>query len=161
MSISKRQAALWASEVDPTDRPQTAPPVGGYVGKTLVAGEVPLYRAHLSRWIFLPGIVLSPFLIGLPLLLLEWLQYRSTEMAITNRRVLVKHGLVSRRTVELRLSKVESAQVHQGLLARMFGYGSVEIIGTGGTRERFGFIANPLAFRRALTEAQDALEVVA
>ncbi len=116
-----------------------------YVGKTLVGGEVGRYKARLSRFAFL-----------LPWL---WIAYLTTEMVVTNRRIVIKRGWLSRRTAELRLSTVESIGVHQGPLARMFGYGSVTLVGSGGTPQKFGFIANPLAFRRAITEALVAQEV--
>ena len=76
----------------------------------------------------------------------------STEMAVTNRRVLMKTGVFARRTVELLLSKVESITVDQGVMARMTGYGRVIVRGTGGTHEVFDRVAAPLEFRRQVQE---------
>jgi uncharacterized membrane protein YdbT with pleckstrin-like domain len=81
----------------------------------------------------------------------------STEMAVTNRRVLMKSGMFGRRTVELMLSKVESIGVDQGVLARMAGYGRVVVRGTGGTHELFERIDRPLEFRRQVQEQIDRL----
>jgi hypothetical protein len=120
---------------------------GSYVGQTLVPGETIQYRARLSRWVLLSGLIVFGVI-----------AYLTTEMVVTNRRVIVKRGWIARRTIELRLSKVESAQVRQGIFGRMLGYGSVSVIGTGGTRETFGFVADPLGFRRAVTEALDIHE---
>lgn len=91
------------------------------------------------------GIVL---LIGLTLFLFAFIRRRSAEFAITNKRVIIKVGLLSRRSVELLLSKVEAITVDQTLLGRIFGYGSITIIGTGGTKEPFHLISDPLEFRR-------------
>lgn len=126
----------------------------GYVETSLVPGETVLYRARLSKFIFLPGLVLLVIVIGVLFLAWEWLTYRSTEMAITNRRVLIKRGVITRHTFEMNLTKIENVHVEQGPLARLLGYGSVTITGTGSTHEKFGFIANPLGFRRAITDAQ-------
>ena len=74
------------------------------------------------------------------------------EFAVTNKRVIVKTGLISRRTLEMNLSKIESVNVDQSIMGRILGYGTITIIGTGGTRESFPKIANPLLFRKKFQE---------
>lgn len=76
----------------------------------------------------------------------------SDEFAITNKRIIVKTGLISRKTLEMNLNKIESVNVDQSILGRMLGYGTIRIIGTGGTREEFPNISNPLAFRKKFQE---------
>jgi uncharacterized membrane protein YdbT with pleckstrin-like domain len=76
----------------------------------------------------------------------------ATEMAVTNRRVLIKTGMTSRRTLDLMLSRVESIGVEETAAGRMLGYGSVIVRGTGGTPEPFLMIAHPQEFRRAVQE---------
>jgi uncharacterized membrane protein YdbT with pleckstrin-like domain len=71
----------------------------------------------------------------------------ATEMAVTNKRVIIKVGFLTKRTVELFMSKVESVGVEQTLFGRMMGYGSIAVRGTGGTNEPFDHVANPLEFR--------------
>ena len=71
----------------------------------------------------------------------------ATVMALTNKRVIVKTGLASRRTVELLLSRIESVVVEEPALGRVLGYGTVIIRGTGGTPETFEKIYHPLQFR--------------
>jgi uncharacterized membrane protein YdbT with pleckstrin-like domain len=87
-------------------------------------------------------------LVGLTLFLAAFIRRRSCEFAVTTKRVIIKVGLVSRRSVEILLAKVEAITVDQTLLGRIFGYGSITIIGTGGTREPFHLISDPLEFRR-------------
>jgi uncharacterized membrane protein YdbT with pleckstrin-like domain len=72
----------------------------------------------------------------------------ATEMAVTDRRVLIKTGMGSRRTLDLMLSRVESIGVEETFFGRMLGYGSVVVRGTGGTPESFVMIAHPQEFRR-------------
>jgi uncharacterized membrane protein YdbT with pleckstrin-like domain len=76
----------------------------------------------------------------------------ATEMAVTNKRVLIKTGLASRRTLDLMLSRVESIGVEESVAGRMLGYGTVIVRGTGGTPEAFILIAHPQEFRRAVQE---------
>ena len=76
----------------------------------------------------------------------------ATEMAVTSKRVLIKTGLASRRTLDLMLSRVESIGVEETVLGRILGYGSVIVRGTGGTPEAFFLIAHPQEFRRAVQE---------
>jgi uncharacterized membrane protein YdbT with pleckstrin-like domain len=76
----------------------------------------------------------------------------ATEMAVTNRRVLIKTGIASRRTMDLMLSRVESIGVEETTFGRMLGYGSVIVRGTGGTPEPFLLIAHPQEFRRAVQQ---------
>lgn len=67
----------------------------------------------------------------------------STEVALSNRRVLIKTGFISRKTTEVILSKVESVGVDESTFGRMFGYGDVIVRGIAGTTESFTRIANP------------------
>lgn len=79
----------------------------------------------------------------------------ATEMAVTSRRVIVKQGLVSRKTIEMLLTKIETIEVSEPMVGRMLGYGSITMIGTGGTSEPFHKISHPLQFR---SEVQQQLE---
>jgi uncharacterized membrane protein YdbT with pleckstrin-like domain len=76
----------------------------------------------------------------------------ATEMAVTNKRVLIKTGMGSRRTLDLMLSRVESIAVEETFAGRMLGFGSVILHGTGGTPESFLMIASPQEFRRNVQE---------
>jgi uncharacterized membrane protein YdbT with pleckstrin-like domain len=138
----------------------------GYVDSNLLPNEHVTYRARLHRIIYLlPVCVLIVALavalasgswiaggilglIGLLLLVPPWIRSISSEFAVTNKRVLVKVGLVRRHSLELLLQKVEGIGVDQGILGRILGYGTITVSGTGGTREAFRMIAHPLEFRR-------------
>ena len=94
----------------------------------------------------LAGLALAIFLFGLVLAINSW----STEIAVTNRRVLIKTGLIARSTSEMNLSKIEGVDVRQSVLGRLLGFGTVTVRGTGSGLTPFRFIANPLDFRRAI-----------
>ena len=76
----------------------------------------------------------------------------ATEMAVTNKRVIVKTGIASRRTFEMLLSKIESIGVEESVMGRMLGFGTVIIRGTGGTPDSFAKIAHPLEFRKQVQQ---------
>ena len=75
----------------------------------------------------------------------------TTELAVTNHRVIYKSGLLSRHTIEMNRDKVESVDVDQSLLGRIFGYGTVVVRGTGGSLEPMRNIGDPLSFRTYIT----------
>lgn len=74
------------------------------------------------------------------------------EFAITNKRVIIKTGLISRKTFEMNHSKIESVNVDQSILGRILGYGTIRIVGSGGTKEVFPNISKPLQFRKKFQE---------
>lgn len=94
---------------------------------------------------------------GLVAILMGMVRRNATEMAVTNRRVVVKTGLVSRKTIEMLLNKVESIEVSETTFGRMLGYGAIVVIGSGGTTEPFRQIAHPLEFRSQVQQQIEKL----
>ena len=90
-------------------------------------------------------------LVGLLLFGIAAIRRRSTELAVTDQRVVFKRGLIARHTIEMNRSKVESVDVDQTLLGRILGYGTVRVRGTGGSLEPLAAISDPLAFRSYIT----------
>lgn len=86
-------------------------------------------------------------LCGFVVLLMGMVRRNATEMAVTNRRVVIKTGLVSRKTIEMLLNKVESIEVSETTFGRLLGYGTIVVIGTGGTSDPFRQVGHPLEFR--------------
>jgi hypothetical protein len=94
---------------------------------------------------------------GVVAILMGMVRRNATEMAVTNRRVVIKMGLVSRKTIEMLLNKVESIEVSETALGRMLGYGTIVVIGTGGTPEPFHMVAHPLEFRSRVQQQIEKL----
>ena len=130
-----------------------------YVAKNLIQDERLIYTGRLSAWGYAGrialGVVLIPLVVGLFLLAWVWIQMRTVEMAITNKRLIIKSGLVSRQTIELNLGKVESLQVEQTVMVRLLDYGSIQVNGTGTAHAPIRGVADPLEFRRQFMQAQD------
>ena len=80
-----------------------------------------------------------------------WFHRLTTETDVTDRRVVHKTGFIKRRTFEIALDKIESVDVEQTILGRIFNYGDVTIMGVGEGRQTISTIASPLAFRSAIT----------
>lgn len=91
--------------------------------------------------------------VALFLWLRAFIRRASTELAVTNRRVIFKAGVMRRHTVEMNMDKVESVNVDQSPLGRLFGYGTVTVHGTGGGLEPLPNIAHPITFRNHVTAA--------
>jgi len=138
-----------------------------YVDDHLLSGEKVVYRAH-QHWIIffwpvfimlagLAFLVIRPDIwivgavaIGLGVIAFLWpfIKYKTSEYAVTNKRLVVKLGLIQREADETLLSKIENIQVDQDIWGRVLGYGTITITGTGGTREGFPRISAPMEFRR-------------
>ena len=138
----------------------------GYIEANLLPGETVVQRARLHWIVFVKAIVVA--LIGLGLLLLQpivgavvigvgilmavppWLERLTSEFGVTSKRVIIKVGLIQRRTLELLIRQVEAISVDQSLTGRIFNFGTITLSGTGGVRETFHNISNPLEFRRSI-----------
>jgi uncharacterized membrane protein YdbT with pleckstrin-like domain len=152
-----------------------------YVDRVLQPGETILYSATLHWGSYLPAIAFFVAGVGLAigsmtgspdyqipmrigavalgaLAIIAWIpvsiRRRSTQYVVTDRRVILKRGILSRHTIEMNRSKVESVDVDQTLLGRIFGYGTVIVRGTGGGLEPIRNIADPLAFRTRITAGE-------
>jgi uncharacterized membrane protein YdbT with pleckstrin-like domain len=144
--------------------------MGSYVDDNLMPGEQVVLQTRIHGIVFLPpavmillgiGLFMIPIagllvlLVGMAMLGGAWIRHWTSEFAVTDRRVIIKVGLISRQTIEINMSKVESVEVRQGILARLLNYGTIVVIGTGGTKEPFDMIDDPLAFRRAVQSQQN------
>jgi uncharacterized membrane protein YdbT with pleckstrin-like domain len=106
------------------------------------------------------------FWLGLGTILVTWplLVRATTELVLTNRRVIAKFGVISRDTVEINIKKIESIRVKQGIFGRILGYGDVVVGGSGATHAPVPRIADPLEYRRAfdvLIEHEEKIAKVA
>ena len=89
------------------------------------------------------------------MLLRQW----TTEIGITSHRFVEKYGLFSMRTNEIALPNIEGVRVHQSLLGRLFGYGTVKIEGTGVDSVTTPQIDDPVGFVRAIQTAKEPAKI--
>src|SRR6266478_8820958 len=149
-----------------------------YVQRVLQPGETVVHQSRLHPLIFLPALLLLAIAVALfvasmqftgdvkigleaaaaifaAFTIASWaraaIRRATTELAVTDRRVIYKAGLISRHTVEMNRRQVESVDVDQSIPGRMIGYGTIIIRGTGGSLEPMRRIDSPLTFRNYIT----------
>ena len=120
--------------------------MGKYVENNLVKGEKVEYEATY-HWIIFCNLRALLTLFIAPLI-----DKYTDEFAITNKRIIIKTGLIGRKTFEMNHSKIESVNIDQGIIGRILGYGSIVIVGSGGTRAIIPNIHKPLEFRQKFQE---------
>jgi uncharacterized membrane protein YdbT with pleckstrin-like domain len=146
----------------------------GYIRDSLGANEAIHYIAHF-HWIryalaygvlaiaiivsvlsydaTYPLLALVPAGVGIFLFVVMMVPIWTTEIGVTSQRVIYKRGLIQRETQEMQLRSVEQVSFDQDVLGRIFGYGWLEIHGTGEEVITLPAIGDPVAMRRALQEA--------
>lgn len=87
---------------------------------------------------------------------LEYIAFATSEFGVTTKRIIIKTGFIRRISAETLLTKVEGIAVEQGILGRLFGYGTIIVHGTGSTRTPYKKISNPMEFRR---QVQQQIEI--
>ncbi|HLH89134.1 MAG TPA: PH domain-containing protein [Xanthobacteraceae bacterium] len=112
------------------------------VASVLLAGEAAFVVRIVAGLVFLAAAVL---------LFIGWFKRLTTEVAVTNKRIIYKRGFISRYTIEMHLDKVESVDVDQSILGRIFGYGDIIIRGVGASLEPLRNIESPIEFRSHVT----------
>ena len=145
-----------------------------YIDSILESGEQIRYQASVSRTIYIPALVFAIcglamaglgagfgvmawiaaaafFLLAVVLFLPAWYRRLTTEIAVTDRWIILKRGLIRRHTVEMNMQKVESVDVDQSLIGRLFDFGNITIRGTGSSFERLDNIDSPLKLRTTVT----------
>ncbi len=101
------------------------------------------------------ALAIAPGALAILLPIPAWVKRRSSEFAVTNKRVIIKLGVATTRSMELLLAKIEGITVSQSLSGRMFGFGAIVVTGSGGSQEHFDGIQAPLDFRQAVQAATD------
>jgi uncharacterized membrane protein YdbT with pleckstrin-like domain len=149
-----------------------------YLQRVLQPGETVIHESRLHPLIFLPALFLLAIAVALfaasmqftgdvkigleaaaaifaVFAIASWaraaIRRATTELAVTDRRVIYKAGLLARHTLEMNRSKVESVDVDQSILGRIFGFGTIIVRGTGGSLEPIRMISDPLTFRSHIT----------
>lgn len=112
-----------------------------------------LFKLHWFSKIYLfIGIILLPFTLFLSafFVIYEWLRLRSIEQGVTNKRVILKTGIISRKTEEMKLTSIETVEIHQSIVGRIFGFGNVRVTGRGISDVIYKGIDDPLDVKRKI-----------
>lgn len=98
----------------------------------------------------LSGVALVIVVAGVSLLLGSYLKQTSTELVLTDRRIIAKYGVISRATFEIMANRITGANFDQTIWGRFLGYGTILVHGAGGEISPVDLVADPQAFHRAL-----------
>jgi len=131
----------------------------GYINDSLSNGEEikALFKLHwFSKIPMIIWIILSIPTFGVTLLLAiwKWLRLRSIEQGVTNKRVIFKKGIVSRKSEEMKIASVETVEIIQGVIGRIFGFGNVKVTGRGISDLIFKNINDPMDVKKKIESVE-------
>lgn len=131
----------------------------GYITDSLSSGEEvrALFKLHwVSKIPMIIWFILAIPTLGITLLLViyEWLRLRSIEQGVTNKRVILKKGIISRKSEEMKISSIETVEIIQGVLGRMFGFGTIKVTGRGLSDLLFRKIVDPMDVKRKIESVE-------
>ncbi|QOW46928.1 MULTISPECIES: PH domain-containing protein [Acinetobacter] len=146
--------------------------MGNYIEENLARDEKIIVKAQVTWlsqfWYLLFGglfvLMALPsknvifFLLGIIFIAIAVIHVVTTELALTSRRIIAKSGLVRRNTIELKVNRIESLGVDQGVLGRILNFGSIAVKGIGGSHAPIPYIARPMEFRQQVNSFLDELD---
>ncbi|PCC98015.1 PH domain-containing protein [Halopseudomonas pelagia] len=133
-----------------------------YIEESLSDGEKieSLFQLHwFARVPMIIWIILAIPTLGITLLLAlyEYLKLRSIEQGVTNKRVILKTGFISRHTEEMKLNSIETVEIRQGVMGRMFGFGTIEVTGRGISDVVFKGVDEPMVVKRRIESVSNPI----
>lgn len=131
----------------------------GYISDSLSNGEEikSLFKLHwFSKIPMIIWIILAIPTLGITLLLAiwEWFRLRSIEQGVTNKRVILKKGIISRKSEEMKITSIETVEIIQGVIGRIFGFGTVKVTGRGISDLVFKNIDDPMDVKKKIENVE-------
>ncbi len=153
-----------------------------YITKNLMEGEHVVCEAKFHYMLYWLPMLLVLVAVVLPFLSIgeDTLEYRLIFSAVflvlaalwaivinngkrfilTNKRIILKTGIIQRDSNELMLRKCEGIKVTQSIMGRLLNYGDV-MVTTGEVIDTFKYIYNPMAFSTKVNEQIDKISTAA
>lgn len=142
--------------------------MGTFVQNSLIKGEQIQETATISWlsqfWYFVMGTILILLAntmeidvnaLAVFFLVLAVVNVVTTELAITNKKLIGKVGFIRRSSIDIPRHQIESLNVDQSIVGRLLGYGKITVNGSGGNKASIPYIKNPLQFRKMVMSALD------
>lgn len=144
----------------------------GYIESTLMPAEEVTLKARIHWIVFMPSLLLmltaafgyvwldqvilpmALFILALFNFMRAVIYFFTTELAVTNQRVIAKFGFIKRSTYEINLNRITSLNVDQSILGRLLNYGNVTVSSMGGMQAPIPAIVDPIGFRKEVLEGQ-------
>lgn len=132
-----------------------------YINESLSDGEEvkELFKLHwFAKIPMIIWVVLALPTLGVTLILAIWeyLKLRTIEQGITNKRAILKTGIISRKSDEMKISSIETVEINQGIFGRIFGFGSIKVTGRGISDLVYNNIDNPMGVKKAIESIEAA-----
>ncbi len=115
-----------------------------WLAMAIAAFAVPLGQEHAETVDMVSKLLLLMFVVSF---IRAFIERKTTEIAVTDQRVIYKRGLVSRDVKEIHFNKIESVNLTQSVLGRLLDFGTVSVQGTGVNAADIARVARPLRFR--------------
>ncbi len=130
-----------------------------YIEESLSNGEEikELFKLHwFSKIPMIIWAILAIPTLGITLILVIWeyLKLRSIEQGITNKRAILKTGIISRKSEEMKISSIETVEIIQGIIGRVFGFGSIKVTGRGISDLVYKNIDNPMDVKKSIESVE-------
>ena len=121
-----------------------------YIEDSLSADEkvVAVFRQHWITRIWMVICIL--LVVTIPIAVYEWLRLRTIEHGVTNKRVVFKQGIISRKTEEMKVGSIETVEIDQGIWGRILGFGDIKVTGRGISDVVFRQMADPMEVKRRI-----------
>ena len=134
-----------------------------YIEQSLSSGEEieAVFKLHwFSKIPMIIWVILGFPSLGLTwtLAIYEFFRLRSIEQGVTNKRVILKTGIISRKTEEMKLTSIETVEIDQGIFGRIFGFGTIKITGRGASNFLFKNVDDPMAVKRQIESISNPIE---
>ncbi len=146
-----------------------------FVKNDLINGEEIVFSGNITKFIYLRAV---PFLLFLPFfyflnylvnvnisivyilftfgfiytIIESFIYLKTTEIVLTNKRIITKVGLIQRNINEVNLEKIESFNINQNIIQRLLNFGNIEVHGIGKTSINIKGIESPLIFKKKSME---------
>ena len=129
-----------------------------YLEQSLSAGEKveTVFRLHWTAW--LPVWFWAILVVTLPIALYVFLRLKYQEQGVTNKRVVLKKGIIGRQSEEMKLKSIETVEIDQGVLGRILGFGTVRVTGRGVSDIVFSGVEDPIAVKRAIESINNPID---
>ena len=147
-----------------------------YIDRNLVSDERIVFRTKKHLIIFFYPIVLlifsfyatnymrgneilvkvewAPWVITLLFWVYTWIEYQTSDFAVTNKRVMMREGFFNRHMAEMRLSTISQVNIDQGIFGQMLNFGTISLNAFGAT-DAFTIMARPNEFQKSVNEQLD------
>lgn len=161
--LRHRQTSAQPKATAPVKAAPVVSDVPAYIKESLSDGEQvhAVFRLHwmawISVWIWSLAALLTLGLLA-PVAIYMWLSLRSLEQGVTNKRVIIKRGIISRRTEEMKIRSIETVELRQQLLGRLFGFGDVKITGRGTSDLVLRGVDDPMSVKRQIESVSNPLD---